>query len=221
MASIISSIFRGSALLKGAKNLIYESEKTKIADIIIDASLSEIIQYGATITEHPVETRTSVSDHIFKQPLKLKIEGYITDTPIRIMGIFETPLQKNSLDIMKRNVKQSLPFFQNDKPSKQAYLAFKALYNERALITVVSKLEAFQDMAISNLTFSNTGETVGKLEFTAELIQVTNAKVAVTNIAKTRDKALANLTASPVDKGNVPLGKSYASDIYDFLGFAQ
>lgn len=220
MASIISSVFRGAALARGAKNLFTESDKTRIADIVIDASLTEVIQYGATVTEHPVETRTAVSDHIFKQPLKLKIEGYITDSPLRIMGIFQTPLQKNSLDVIKRNIKEALSFFESDKPSKQGYMALKALYNDRCLISVVSKLEAFHDMAITNLTFNNNNETVGKLEFVAELVQVVHAKVATRNI-RTSNKELHRLTATTVDKGNVPLGKSKAADIYDFLGFGQ
>jgi hypothetical protein len=217
MASIISSIFQGAALVRSAKNLIHESDRTKIADIVIDASLNEIIQYGATVTEHPVETRASVSDHIFKQPLKLKIEGYVTDSPIKIMGIFETPLQKNSLATMKSNIKNALPFFESDKPSKQAYLALKALFNEKALITIVSKLEVFHDMAITNLTFTNSNETIGKLEFVAELVQVTHAKVKVTNVSRTKNKALANLTAKAVDGGNVELGKSLLKRGFDWM----
>jgi len=217
MASIISSIFQGSALVRSAKHLIDESDKTKIADIIIDASLNEIIQYGATVTEHPIETRSSVSDHIFKQPLKLKIEGYITDSPIRIMGVFETPLQKNSLATMKSNIKNALPFMQSDKPSKQAYLALKALFNEKALITIVSKLEVFHDMAITNLTFTNSNVTIGKLEFAAELVQVMHAKVEVTNVSRTKNQALANLTAKAVDGGNVELGQSFLKRGFDFM----
>jgi hypothetical protein len=218
MASIISSVFRGAALARGAKNLISKQvEKTKIADIVIDASLNEVVQYGATITEHPVETRSAVSDHIFKKPLKIKIEGYITDSPIRVMGIFETPLKENSLASMKRNIRQALPFLESDKPSKQGYLALKALYHDRSLISVVSKLEAFHDMAITNLTFTNNNETTGKLQFVAELVQVVHAKVATKTI-KTRNKSLHRLTAPSVNKGNVPLGKSKASDIYDFFG---
>jgi len=218
MASIISSLFRGAGLIRSAKHLIHESDQTKIADIVIDASLNEIIQYGATITEHPIETRSSVSDHIFKQPLKLKIEGYVTDSPIKIMGVFETPLQKNSLETMKRNIKNALPFMQSDKPSKQAYLALKALFDEKALITVVCKLEAFHDMAISNLTFTNSNETIGKLEFVAELVQVTHAKVEVSNIPRTSNQALAMLTAKSVDGGNVELGQSLLKRGFDFMG---
>jgi hypothetical protein len=204
------------ALARGAKNLFCEPVKTKIADVVLDAHLSEVISYGATITEHPVETMASISDHIFKQPLKLKIEGYITDSPIKIMGIFETPLQKNSLDSMKRNIKAALPFFESDKPSKQAYLMLKNLYHDRSLITVVSKLEVFRNMAITNLTFTNNNETIGKLEFVAELVQVVHAKV-VTKTITTSNQKLQRLTATPVDKGHVPLAQSVQSTDKSFF----
>jgi hypothetical protein len=214
MGSIIGALFKGASLINGAKDLITERKRTKLGDIIIDATLNEVVQYGSTITEHPVETKTSISDHIFKQPLKLKIEGYITDSPIKIMGVFETPLQKNSLKSMSANLKKMLPFQETDKPSQQGYLALKALYNDRSLITVVSKLEAFQNMAIANLTFNNNGENRGKLEFTTELVQVMQAKVAVTNISIS-NKRLQRLTAPTKDVGTVNLNKSVFKGWYE------
>ena len=82
MASIIGSLFRGSSLLRGAKSLVTGGSNSRIGDVVIDACLSEVIQYSSSITEHPIEDKTALSDHIFRQPLTVKIEGYITDTPI-------------------------------------------------------------------------------------------------------------------------------------------
>lgn len=218
MASIIGSIFRGSSLFGGAKYLIKASDNTKIADIVIDATLSETIQYDSTITEHPIETKTAVSDHIFKQPLKLKIEGYLTDSPMKVMGLFETPLQKNSCSNMSNSIKKMLPFLSSDKPSMQGYIALKALYNDRNLISVVTKLDAFHNMAITNLSFTSNDQTRGKLEFAAELVQVVHARVESTNVAIS-NKALQRLTSEPLDKGNTKLKayttKSYTAHIVD------
>ncbi len=102
MASIIGSLFRGSSLLGAAKSLFTASNNSRIGDVVIDASLNEVVQYSSSITEHPIEDKTALSDHIFKEPLRVKIEGYITDTPIRIFGLLETTLQKNSLESLKK-----------------------------------------------------------------------------------------------------------------------
>lgn len=121
MASIIGSLFRVSSLFGAAKSLVTAGNNSCIGDVVIDATLNEVIQYSSTITEHPIEDKACVGDHIFKQPMRVKIEGYITDAPMRIMGLFETPLQKNSLDRMLGNIKSALPFQGADKPSQQAY----------------------------------------------------------------------------------------------------
>ena len=141
-------------MLGAAKSLVTNRDNSYIGDIVIDASLNELIQYNSTITEHPIENKTAVCDHIFKEPLAVKMKGYITDTPMKIMGLFETPLQKNSLNNVIDNIKSALPFHKTEKPSRQGYSALKTLYEERRLISVVTKLKTFS-MAIKSLHFNN------------------------------------------------------------------
>ena len=229
MASIIGSLFRGSSLLSSAKSLVTYGNNSYIGDVVIDAAISEVIQYSSTITEHPIEDKTALSDHIFKQPLTVKIEGYITDTPIRIMGLFESPLQKNSLGSILNNIKAALPFNNTDKPSLQGYLALKALYEDRSLISVVTKLETFADMAISSLNFTNNGDSGGRLSFTADLVQIVYSKVETTPNVSNRNTALARVTSPTVNKGNIdkkeisidqkeaPKIKSKTAELVDWL----
>lgn len=223
MASIIGTLFRGSSLLGGVKSLFTASNNSRIGDVVIDASLNEVIQYSSNITQHPIEDKTALSDHIFKEPLKVKIEGYITDTPIKIFGLFETPLQKNSLDSLKNNLKGMLPFFETDKPSQQGYLALKALYTDRCLISVVTKLETFPNMAISNLNFTNDTDTGGKLSFSADLMQVVFSRVETILNVNPKNTALARSTSPVSNKGNVDKvevvdkGKAYSASITDWM----
>lgn len=220
MASIIGSIFRTSSLFGAAKSLVTEGGNSSIGDVVIDAVLSEVINYNSNVTQHPVETKTSISDHIFKQPLKVKIEGYITNSPIKIMGLFETPLQKNSLSNLKRNIKDAMPFYAAECPAMQGYAALKSLYEDRSLVSVVTKLETFSNMAITSLNFTNNTDTGGRLEFTAELIQVTYARIETTQAITRNNTALARLTAGSLDKGNTPkqsevIKPSWAAQIFD------
>lgn len=204
MASIIGSLFQLSPIARSAKNLVVPNGKTRIGDVVIDATLNEVIDYSSTITEHPIENKSSISDHIFKKPLKLKIEGYITDSPIRLMGLFETPLQSNSLDSLIGNIKNTLPFYSANKPSSQSYFALKSLYETRSLITVVTKYESFTDMAIESLSFASDEDTGGRLSFTAELLQVVYAKVSNSVNVNTENVALSRITSPRVDMGVVP-----------------
>ena len=203
MASIIGSIFQVSSLASQAKNTVVPFGKTKIGDVVIDATLNEVIDYSANITEHPIENKTSISDHIYKNPLKVKIEGYITDSPIRLMGLFETPLQNNSLSSVLGNIKKALPFTSGDKPSLQGYFALKNIYEERSLITLVTKMESFPDMVIETLSFTNDENTGGRLQFSAELKQIVYADIENSINVATGNLILARRTAQKQDYGPV------------------
>jgi hypothetical protein len=221
MASIIGSLFQLSPIARSAKNLVVPDGKTRIGDVVIDATLNEVIDYNSTITQHPIENKSSITDHIFKNPLKIKIEGYITDSPIRLMGLFETPLQNNSLSSLIGNIKNTLPFYSADKPSSQGYFALKRLYETRSLITVVTKYESFPDMAIEALNFNSDEDTGGRLSFSAELIQVIYARVSNNINVNTDNIDLSRITSPKIDMGIVPnaseKAKSWLASGFDSL----
>ena len=227
MASIIGSILQLSPLARSAKNLLVANGKSSIGDVVIDATLSEVIDYSSSVTEHPIENKTAISDHIFKKPLKVKIEGYITDSPIRLMGLFDTPLQSNSLSSLIDNIKQASPFSTDARPSSEAYFALKQLYEQRSLITLVTKLEIFEDMTIERLSFSNDEDTGGRLYFTAELKQVRYAKIASSINVSPRNVNLQRITAEVTNRGVIPnateimdkeqKSKSFLNSAFDYF----
>lgn len=216
MASIITSLFRASNLLGTAESLFFgNNNKTKIGDLVLDASLTEVITLNSTITEHPIETKEAISDHIFKNPLKVKIEGYITDSPIKIFGILETPLQNNSVDKIINSINSFLPFQKSAKPSVQAYQLLTNLYENRQLLNVVTKLNVFKNMAIENISFNNDINTGERLEFSAELVQVRFASIRKSFYTSYKDKDTMAIASPMQDKGISEKGTSAAASMFD------
>jgi hypothetical protein len=203
MASIITSLFQASSVFGGVSNLFAGDKKTRIADVVIDATLSEVVTLSSTITEHPIETKESISDHIFKNPLKIKIEGYITDSPLKVMGLLELPLQSNSVDKLINNVKSFLPFNMAAKPSQQAYQLLKQLHADRQLMSVVTGFEAFGNMAIEKLEFKSDTDTGERLEFSAELVQINFASVKKTINSSYKERAVKAIASEKVNMGTV------------------
>lgn len=216
MASIITSLFRASNLLGTAESLFFgNNNKTKIGDLVLDAALTEVITLSSTITEHPIETKEAISDHIFKNPLKVKIEGYITDSPIKIFGILETPLQNNSVDKIINSINSFLPFQKSAKPSVQAYQLLTSLYENRALLNIVTKLNVFKDMAIESISFNNDVNTGQRLEFSAELVQVRFATVRKSFYTSYKDANVSAIASPMQDKGISEKGTSAAASFVD------
>lgn len=203
MASIIAPLFKASALLGQASSLFKGEARTKIGDLVIDVCTKENITFSSTVTEHPLETKESVNDHIYKNSKKLRIEGFITDSPLRVLGFIETPLQKNSVSSLLNNVKSMLPFNQNAKPSVLAYQLLYKLWQDRELITVVTSLDSFTNMTIANLESNKDTDTGERFEFVVELVQVRFANVKTTVNNNFKNNTVGSIASPEVKGGNV------------------
>ena len=117
---------------------------------------------------------------------------------MRVFGFIETPLQKNSVSSLINNAKSLLPFNQDAKPSVLAYQLLHQLWQDRALITVVTSLDSFTNMTITDLDSNKDPDTGGRFEFVVELMQLQFAKVMTTSNNNFRSGAIKSL-ASPVD----------------------
>jgi len=198
MASIIAPLFKASALFGQASSLFKGEAKTRIGDLIIDVCTKENIKFSSTVTEHPLETKESVNDHIYKNSRKIRIEGFITDSPLRVFGFIETPLQNNSVSSFVNNIKSFLPFNQDAKPSVLAYQLLRQLWQDRELITVVTSLDSFTNMTITDLDSNKDPDTGGRFEFVVELIQLQFANVTTTSNNNFKSNAIKSI-ASPKD----------------------
>lgn len=55
-----------------------------IDDVWIDVILEETFSHVATVTDHPVETGTDISDHVHLAPERLTMRGIVSNAPIRV-----------------------------------------------------------------------------------------------------------------------------------------
>jgi hypothetical protein len=66
----------------------FKAQQPLLADVAVefDASLREVPTHTVEVTDRPVESGASVSDHMRKLPVEIEIEGIVTDTPVQILG---------------------------------------------------------------------------------------------------------------------------------------
>lgn len=70
--------------VKGVLDVVYKSNNIPwIGSVHCDACVSEIHSETGEATEHPVEKGSNISDHYRANPRTVRIEGFITNTPIR------------------------------------------------------------------------------------------------------------------------------------------
>ncbi len=134
----------------------------KIGEIELDASLSESHQFTSEVTQFPVEDGSVITDHIQNKPDKLDINGFVTNTPVRFLG---------SVDLIRTS-----------GDSGRTELAFEALeriHRDRELVTIVTNLKTYEDMALESLTVPRNATIGDVLEFSASFVKVVKVSSAL------------------------------------------
>jgi ribosomal protein L15 len=72
-----------------------ESEVTGKVYLRFDALVSEAPDYTAVPTQSQVEDGATISDHVTLKPVKLVVQGIITDTPVSLTGQFSAAFHRD------------------------------------------------------------------------------------------------------------------------------
>jgi hypothetical protein len=128
-------------------SIITGPKRASIGAITLDASISETHNVSWTVTKHPVETGSEISDHKRLQPLTISMTDEISDVPMQLLAI---PDPQRSIDAWKELEEAA----------------------RGDLVTVVTTLKQYKDMQIESLRATRTAATGEVLAFVATLRQI-------------------------------------------------
>ena len=168
------TIVAGLSNLLSVGRDLFTDNKTRIGDLVIDATHSEAINYSNEITDHPIGSGASVSDHIYAKPTMLKLEGSIIDSAIDIIGTSQSILDLFSGNPIT-NISNKIQGISTKE--RTAYEVLKALNINKQPVTVVTGLDTFENMAIESLAFPRDEDTNARLLFQITLKQITYVNV--------------------------------------------
>lgn len=184
----------------------FTNTKSKIGDVILDATHMETIEYSSVITDHPVErgfeagSGSSISDYIYKDPIKIRMVGSVTDSPIDIIGTAKTVF-----NIFDGNVLNNIVDQYKGKGRNQitAYEVLTDIYNNRVMVDVVSYLDVFSNMVIESLSFPRDNATGNRLLFEVTLKQITLADVKTISFSN-NPLSVQDTISSRINNGSQP-----------------
>lgn len=133
--------------------------KNKLGAIELDLTLDELHIRNADITDFPVEGGGQIQDNISNQPKRLKVTGFVTDSPVDS----DTTLANRVQD---------------------TFDALDELFDKHMPFDVVSGLKVYSNMAFESLEFPRKRD--GSLEFTATLKQITITHTELVDIPKSK-----------------------------------
>ncbi len=140
----------------------------EFGNVELDANLDESHEWSATATENPVETGAPVSDHVIEQADKLRIRGFVSDTPLVISP--ELQGQIGAMDAGSR----TQPVFD---------LLYK-LIKAREVMTVYTKHAVYADMVLTSVNIPRTSQVGEAIEFTAEFVNIRKVQTQTVDVPK-------------------------------------
>jgi len=165
----------------GVKNTVIQpvdAALSAISKVTLDAVISEGTQYSVTVTDHPIEDGSSVSDHIRDEPDQIQIDGIVSRTPTIFgaiaAGAIPTP-------------------YRHEEAWQRLYGWLKA----HTLVKVITSPRTWENMAIVSLSRSRSSEIGEALQVSIklkEIVTVVSSEVEAPQRAKDTQKP-------PSDKG--------------------
>lgn len=163
------------------------AQRNEIGTVVVDATVREHHEYTSQVTEHPIETGAMIADHVLNEPIRLTIEGEVTDTPVQILG--------------------GLLSGEGGERRLEAFDTLRALRTNRQPIDVVTGLAVYRNMIITSMIFPRTSRTGQRLQFVIELREIEFAQAQII-----RQRALATENVRPAERDiaqeTKPVGKS-------------
>ena len=170
----------------------------KTSTIYLDATINETSSNKSTMTTHPVERRTSVSDHVILEPRELTIEGIITNTPFdtasqlsglatSVVGrvgrnVLGTGPLSSGLQVAAGKTLSSLFGIGNDVRVSTAVKEFNLIREAKTPITIVTGLQTYTDFLLIGFQISRDKDTGNAVNVSLEFREIKFAESQIINI---------------------------------------
>lgn len=178
--------------------------KAQISFLKVDASMKETHTRTATPTDNEVEDGSTISDHVKLGPESVTLSCIISDVPVSILGLgvsVDDVLgaakdfiggEKGAFEGLVKNPKRT---------PKEAWQYLNQIWKARNPFNVITALERYENMIITNLTAPRESSNGKSLMFDIDLKKIRIIKSSTVSIPSTKIKGDDKGGASKSDLG--------------------
>lgn len=167
MISVIGAIARaitGRTELPQHTCLFYRKDGYSVGAVELDLILNENHSQNAEVTENPLQDGRAVSDGIFLELRNGTLTGLVSNHSIK----HATPPDVQNAESLLEGAED----YELENRARQAWEDLKAVQARGELVTIVTTLEVYENVAITSLETSRDGDTGDALEITIGFRQV-------------------------------------------------
>jgi hypothetical protein len=136
------------------------SGRTKIGEVELDATISQVHTLEADVSDHSVEEGSDISDHVRPRPKMVQLDGQVSDVAI------ETGYPGQSA------VSSIVSLVKGDDPVKAAWEVLSGYFENGELIELVTSLATYENVLIASFAVTRDASSGRILRFSMTLKQI-------------------------------------------------
>ena len=207
MISVIGAIAQavtGRTELPMHTCLFYRKEGYSVGAVELDLILDESHSKNAQVTENPLQEGRAVSDGIYLELREGSLTGLVSNHSIKHSVPPDRQTAEGLLDKAEN--------YQLENRAKQAWEDLKSLMDSKQLVTIVTSLEVYDNVAITSIETERNGDTGDALEIKVgfkqvQKVQLREEKVTAQVQPKNMDSDINRLASVGTNSGQQVAGQ--------------
>ena len=148
--------------------LFYPKEGYKVGSVELDLILDEDHSKSAQVTENPLQDGRAISDGIFLELQEGSLTGLVTNHSVKRAEERAKQLELQDSETLMAEAKN----YQLENRAKQAWVDLKAVMDAKQTVKIVTSLEVYDDVAITNISTERNGDSGDALEIKVSFRQI-------------------------------------------------
>lgn len=148
--------------------LFYPKEGYKVGSVELDLILDEDHSKSAQVTENPLQDGRAISDGIFLELQEGSLTGLVTNHSVKIAEERAKQLELQDSETLMAEAEN----YQLENRAKQAWVDLKSVMDAKQPVTIVTSLEVYDNVAITNISTERNGDSGDALEIKVSFRQI-------------------------------------------------
>ena len=148
--------------------LFYPKKGYKVGSVELDLILDEDHSKSAQVTENPLQDGRAISDGIFLELQEGSLTGLVTNHSVKIAEKRAKQLDLQDSETLMAEAEN----YQLENRAKQAWVDLKAVMDAKQPVTIVTSLEVYDNVAITNISTERNGDSGDALEIKVSFRQI-------------------------------------------------
>ena len=148
--------------------LFYPKEGYKVGSVELDLILDEDHSKSAQVTENPLQDGRAISDGIFLELQEGSLTGLVTNHSVKRAEERAKQLELQDSETLMAEAEN----YKLENRARQAWVDLKAVMDAKQPVTIVTSLEVYDNVAITNISTERNGDSGDALEIKVSIRQI-------------------------------------------------